>query len=510
MRYIIFFLVFVPMLLNAQGFSNKYKLNLPSLFGMAIVEKDGNYYTIGLASDSVSNRRITVFSSFNSSGQVILSKVNREQGGDVEPSACLKNTSDGGYASTGTFYKQGQGLGGTFTKYDSTGNVEWFRKYFKDSTIQYFRLSDVSESEDRSGYYLVGTIQYGNYVSSLVLIRTDSLGNEQWRKQYSGKWSLDGKRIDRKGSGFIVSGVDNNYSFGTNNDQIKPYMMEVDSSGTIIWKWTYNSDTRTGVSYTGIRTEDGGYILSGYKIIEQKPSSGDILTLPCVMKVDSNRNEVWKMTTGNFSEDNSADQFFTYALRVGDKLILCGTSIYQFNLGGRRNNYGLLATISLNGDSIWAKAYSLTKDTSNSFPNFNIFHGLVPNADGGFTLAGESLQLFSSGTGQQLWLMRTDSNGCITPTDCGVTKEVTGIDRAWVGVEFLLYPNPANDEVHIQLSEAKADGYTISDLSGRVVMQDKMEEGEAVVQTGNLHAGVYVVSVQAEGRILGMKRLVVE
>jgi hypothetical protein len=229
------------------------------------------------------------------------------------------------------------------------------------------------------------------------------------------------------------------------------------------------------------------------------------------MKIDSNRNKVWERTIADFVFNTTPAGMYNDVVESNDgNYILSGRIVNQFGPNSRANDYGLLAKISSTGDSLWAKGYTLTADTSVDGAHMNTFNGVVANDDGGFTVVGESNELFNSGTGQQLWLMRTDSNGCITPTDCGVTKAVTGIDEAWVGVEFLLYPNPANSEVHIQLSEAKADGYTISDLSGRVVMQDKMEEGEAVEQTGNLHAGVYVVSVQAEGRILGMKRLVVE
>jgi plastocyanin len=78
------------------------------------------------------------------------------------------------------------------------------------------------------------------------------------------------------------------------------------------------------------------------------------------------------------------------------------------------------------------------------------------------------------------------------------TNDGLGIENAENHANFVLYPNPADDVLHIQ-SEIKIEKIMIHHLSGILVDSfNPMNENQLQINTSNLASGIYVISIQAE------------
>ena len=68
-----------------------------------------------------------------------------------------------------------------------------------------------------------------------------------------------------------------------------------------------------------------------------------------------------------------------------------------------------------------------------------------------------------------------------------------------VGVNFAMYPNPANDQVVIEFSGGHSASLRIQDAAGREVYTMTNVQSRHVVSTTGLADGLYHVVVMSEG-----------
>jgi PKD repeat protein len=137
-------------------------------------------------------------------------------------------------------------------KIDANGTVQWCRSLGEGSVSQVQRTSD-------GGYIIATRSTYYSRHSNLMLIKTDSKGNEQWNKTFSGtlSWSVNSIRETWDG-GYIMGGE--TYSFGVDHPDF--WVMKTDPQGEEQWTWTL-----IGISYKWIdsvhQTTDGSFIAIG-------------------------------------------------------------------------------------------------------------------------------------------------------------------------------------------------------------------------------------------------------
>jgi hypothetical protein len=80
-----------------------------------------------------------------------------------------------------------------------------------------------------------------------------------------------------------------------------------------------------------------------------------------------------------------------------------------------------------------------------------------------------------------------NSNGC---------PVATGIADIQENISLVIFPNPSDEELTIQTPEDEVN-IQVSDLSGRILIEKKAT-GQKVIDTKNLHEGLYVLSVRTE------------
>gem|GEM_PF-284313 len=123
--------------------------------------------------------------------------------------------------------------------------------------------------------------------------------------------------------------------------------------------------------------------------------------------------------------------------------------------------------------------------------------------------------------------------GCMTPTACNYNPEATQTDGSCVfpgqtcddgnpetfndvytedcicmgttsvseltTLDFVLYPNPADEVINIRWEFPQTFGYGLYDLSGRMVQSDSNLQGSQAVQVGSLSRGAYLMVIHTDG-----------
>lgn len=92
-----------------------------------------------------------------------------------------------------------------------------------------------------------------------------------------------------------------------------------------------------------------------------------------------------------------------------------------------------------------------------------------------------------------------------------IIEEVQGSVKELNQQNFNLFPNPANDVVHIRLKNpgtATRYQYTITDITGRV-LERKQFSGEQKIEVSSWKKGIYIVTVYEYDVPIGVSKLVV-
>ncbi|HLN45897.1 MAG TPA: hypothetical protein VK209_09350 [Candidatus Sulfotelmatobacter sp.] len=241
----------------------------------------------------------------------------------------------------------------------SNGPIQWTKTYGSHEAYS------IAQSKD-GGYTLSGIITFSeNFTSNDLLIRTDSAGNELWRKTVSGN-----RFIQTSDNGYVLLDRD--------------FLIKRDSSGNQQWS------KKTGYfAQAIIQTRDGGYALAGQGEIDDY---GD--TNLWIVKTDANGNQQWNKNYGKPGYNTAASLIQTgdggYAL-TGNTLSLDG-------------QHSLLIKTDSTGNLQWSKTYEgdWQSDVSNT---------VVQNNDGSYTIAGSAYIQNNGKSYQAFLLIRIDSTG---------------------------------------------------------------------------------------------------
>lgn len=198
-----------------------------------------------------------IFMRFNTAGDSLftthLLTMNPDTtGGDLR---WLKSVSTGGYVACGAF-DDGTTARGLLARIDSAGSLSWIRLYGADLELN--SVSGVAEYFD-SGFLLTGTRAQVGMNDNTFLIRTDSLGNQIWRRQFGDDGYPGSVRMSLDSTIVTWSTYQHPTWLFTWFDM---QLIKWDSAGNVIWEKHvhYGPESRA----TDIEVlSDGGYITVG-------------------------------------------------------------------------------------------------------------------------------------------------------------------------------------------------------------------------------------------------------
>ena len=213
-------------------------------------------------------------------------------GRDEDQGYSVQQTFDGGYIVVGLTYSFGAGENDVYLiKTNANGDTIWTRTYGGSS---YDAGLCVQQTPD-SGYVICGHTNFDVY-----LLRTDAFGNTLWSRTYGGNGGDYGESLDQTtDGGFIIAGHSGSYS----NNWSDVYLLKTDSLGNQQWYRIFSASQYDNRGEEVQQTSDGGYIIAGYTF------RGDHSDL-YVIKTDSSGYAEWTQTIVDSASGSSVQQTF--------------------------------------------------------------------------------------------------------------------------------------------------------------------------------------------------------
>ena len=296
---------------------------------------------------------------------------------------------DGGFVVAGETRSYGAGSqDGWLVKLSSTGAEQWSRTFGGTESDIIYSVQSTSDG----GYILAGethSVEGASADSShFWLIRTDSLGLEQWQSSYgsttgSGSTATVDSDValavrQTSDGGFILVGS----SSGTEGTSVR--LVRADSQGTHLWSQEFNGISG-GVGY------DVAEISSGF-IVAGSASSEDQGSQAFLVETDASGNAQWTEYFGG----SYNDEVRSLAIAQDGGYALGG---FTWSEGAGQSDFWLLK-VDRDGEQEWERAFGgVLRDAA---------HSVIKTSDNGFALAGWS-ESFRGG--DRLWVVKTDSDG---------------------------------------------------------------------------------------------------
>ncbi len=375
---------------------------------------------------------------------------------------------------------------GVAAKFYPNGDTMWTVTYGLPDTDVLMAMDIVGDS----GFAFFGSTKSGQYYD-MRLIRTDTAGNELWSQTYGGiedQQCYSGQRtLD---GGFILSGFR-----WFNNDHLNMYVVKVDSLGNQQWDGTYGSPW---IDNTGFiwQLPDSGYILAGAQRLSETG-----FRYPTFYRLDASGDVVWSRV---YNELVSGPLYTSPHYVPGEGFAAAGTQ----KLGAL--SVGRLMKVDLSGSLLWDRSYQ----TNTQFDHY--FYDSERTLDGGYIMAGTAFDTLL--VSQDAWLVKVDSFGCLVP-GCqvfdGLEEQFTDLTDA-----LTVYPNPVAAGQALMVQVELPTGFIVKgplrlavvSADGRVVAEQPVRNGASSIElsTSGLSSGIYFLHLLDGVRWLSGAKVMVE
>ncbi|MEO0091546.1 MAG: PKD domain-containing protein [candidate division WOR-3 bacterium] len=298
-------------------------------------------------------------------------------------------TSDGGYIIVGTTSSYGSS-DIWLIKTDSLGLEQWNKTFGGTGDDYGYSMQQTSDG----GYIIIGTTEsYGAGGSDIWLIKTDSLGNEQWQKTFGGTSDDFGKSVQQTPDGgyILVGSIETG---GTNG--IDVLLIKTNSLGTMQWNKNFHKNEEDYGEEVK-RTIDGGYIIVGWTYFWDAENIDVWL-----IKTDANGNMQWNKTFNNADEDYG----FSVQQTTDGGYIITGAT-YSYDLD---NIDVWLIKTSTTGSRQWDKTFHKNDEDCG--------YSVQQTTDGGYIITG-----YTFSDNADVWLIKTNSTGTMQ-----WNKTIGGVD----------------------------------------------------------------------------------
>ena len=350
------------------------------------------------------------------------------------------------------------------------------------------------------GYALVGN--YGNVAGSalwrIVLIKTDSLGNKQFRKFYgSGNYFYNGCGIKQSTDhGFVICG--DKWLYSSNFHLSDPVVVKFDSIGNFQWGNVFGNPN-CYEDYSSVDIAKDGNIQIGTFYSDScssAPQITDYWARINLIKIRNNGSIVW---------DRKYDIPKRELVLNKISVMPCGDIIaagkYQDLDTNRMLTIAWLMRTDSAGNEKWYREYNLMQGDMSE----NVFYDVIPTSDHGFAACGYVFPASLPDTGfQNSWVVKVDSLGCESPGQCWVGIEPVKIKVFTSEKPYLLYPNPVKESITIEFhnNEHGAE-IELIDQTGLTIHREHIPafKDKQVINVDQYENGLYLLKVRIEDRL---------
>ncbi len=352
-------------------------------------------------------------------------------GADDETGWSSIQTADGGYVIAGYTYSFGPGNADMYlVRTNTLGDTLWTRTYGGNGSDRSYALCKTSDN----GFVLAGATSSFGQGYEVYIIKTDSLGNRIWEKTYGGPlFDIAYSICETYDGGYIIAGYSS--SFGNAG----AYVIRTDSQGDSLWTRLYGGSMYDLASHVE-PINDTSYIISGYT-----ESFGAIYGDFLLVKFNDNGDTIWTRNYGG--------EFTEWAYPVKQTTDNCYiVAGWTDSYGGTYGSNVYLVKLDEWGDTIWTGVYA--NDTNEAAFDMQI------TSDGSYIIVGSTNSYGAGGDDVYLLKMEPDTLGV---KERRSTSNYADIFRSTLITGSLLLPEGKN--------------YKVFDVTGRVVLPDKIKPG---------------------------------
>ena len=387
-----------------KRFEKSYMLS-GNNYGHSIINTvDGGFAICGLTNVYGAGSNDFFILKINSEGDTLWSRTYGGSGNDFGQSINLKQMSDKGYIMAGRSSSFSSNGGALLVRTKLNGDLLWSKLV---DSISNENARDIELTED-GGFIVSGTNGF--------IMKYDSLGIIQWNKYFSGGGNMHMTSVIVVPNKFEYLVVGNSSSYGMGGRS--GYLIYLDSAGNKLWERYYDNTSEESF-ITGLRAEDGGFIIGGYN---SNSAGKHMLT-----KIDSSGKFVW---CRNYYQNSGTSRVVHITKGHNRGYVI---SSIQSNASNYNN---LVFKIDDYGNVEWSKIF---KGNSNTDNQSWFAESLVNTVDGGYALLSYGIGLNgTSATGIDPYLVKINN--------CGEAA-CTHIDVNLVGEEFELYHNDPSSTI---------------------------------------------------------------
>jgi len=208
----------------------------------------------------------------------------------------LIQTPDSGFFIAGTTNSFGGNRGAYLIKTNSSGALLWSKKYNSGDALLDVYAACLAPG---GGCYLLATsILISTGYSHILLIRTNSVGDTLWTKQFEGPYYDYARSVVSTNDGGAIVGGHCKFSIGLDYDA---FLFKVDSAGNQVWGKTYSTSENEILSSVK-KVSTGELVFTGtYNNVST--SDDDYL----IVKTDSAGNFIWGQYSGDANPQSGID-----------------------------------------------------------------------------------------------------------------------------------------------------------------------------------------------------------
>jgi hypothetical protein len=466
--------LFVINICNAQvTFEKSFDLNKTDAGRVVRQTSDNGYIIVGRTNKTgnIADKDVLLIRT-NFQGDTVWTKTfggtNCDTGKDV------KETNDNGYIITGHSSSYGSGEADVYIiKTDSLGNEEWMNTFGGPEIDWGLSIRQTSDN----GFIITGSTNIStpsNY--DLFLVKTNEVGDVEWTRNYGGSGT-------ERGNSIIITNDDNyvicgyTTSFGYGNYDV--FLIKTNASGDTIWTKTYGG-TEKDCGMSVKQTNDNGFIISGYT---NSFGAGDMDFY--IIKTNENGDTLWTKTFGGAAYDISCSVDITFE----NDYVITG---YGESFGHETIDVYLIKINQL-GNLLWTQFFE------RKFTDYG--NSVQQTTDGGFIIGGTTFNPDSIGfTNSDIYLIKTDTDGTVVGfnnPECPSNK-------------FILFPNPNNGNFIIQ-NQLNINLIEIYNIRGEVIYKNETEyekNNNPKIKVGTINEGLYFVKVYSDKEISVLKFII--
>ncbi len=455
-------LIVLELFISATAFSQIYfNKSIPlinSQAALSIQELSGGGYLVA-GQNYKSSMQTLYFMRIDANGDTLWTK---EYGNPLNyywvSYSSLNTTSDGNYICAGTIQDTTSNSDALLVKFTINGDTLWTKKF---GGPYYDAGRDCQQTVDGGYMLVVDSDSLNNGMNDFVLIKTDSLGNLEWRRRYdAGGYDVPVCGLQTQDNGFIISGARGSNSSSTSN-----WIVKTDSTGQMEWVRTFSSGGNDGLCWIS-QLSNGEYISTGAKVVTGMNKQA------CIRKLKTDGTINWEKLFGNVGND----AFLFNVQEFSGSYVFVGN---YTNLSGKYE--GSLLKTDTTGNQIWERTFYYSPLVNNYVCD------IKTTSDNGFIVCGQTV-----GISGDVWFVKVDSNGCDIPS-CNV-----GINESSVENDlFKLYPNPTNRNLNLSIKGENLNEYNIS-ITDIIGQKKTFERSNSVLFLEDLSPGIYIITATSK------------